>query len=284
MNGTIFEESICGIQINHACRDSRFRMDTRHMHDEYEIYYLVSGERYYFIGEQTYLIKAGGLALINRNEIHKTGQVKSAVHERILLSLSETPISDFTGYTDEFSLEDFFAAVNRGIQLSQKQSHLVEMRLREILDIACSKESGYKLMLLSKTTELLLFLQKLLLRDIPAKKTAPQSEKHKKVNEITIYLSQHFKEPISLNDAANKFFLNKSYLSRIFKEITGFTVTEYINTRRIQEARKKLTNTTHSITKISESVGYDSITYFERVFKNHCRMTPVEYRNSMASK
>ena len=78
--------------------------------------------------------------------------------------------------------------------------------------------------------------------------------------------------------------MNKCYLSRIFKEVTGFTVTGYLHARRIQKARTLLVQGSMNISEISEAAGYENLTYFERVFRKHTGMSPLEYRNSAHKK
>ena len=77
----------------------------------------------------------------------------------------------------------------------------------------------------------------------------------------------------------DRFYINKFYLSRIFKEVTSFTINDYLNVNRIKKAHRLLLETDDSITSIAEQLGYENITYFERVFKKYRNMTPLKYRN-----
>jgi len=60
--------------------------------------------------------------------------------------------------------------------------------------------------------------------------------------------------------------------------VTGFSVNEYRNLARVRKAKELLANSGYSITEISEILGFESITYFERVFKKHTDVTPLRYR------
>ena len=102
--------------------------------------------------------------------------------------------------------------------------------------------------------------------------------KHRKVDEVASYIIDHYDKALSLEIIAAHFYVNKCYLSRIFKEASGFTVNEYINMIRIRRARELLSNTSMSITEVSESVGYETITYFERVFHQYTQTSPSRYR------
>ena len=60
--------------------------------------------------------------------------------------------------------------------------------------------------------------------------------------------------------------------------MTGFTVNEYLTVQRIKRGRRLLETTDYSITQISEMPGFESVTYFERVFKKQMGQTPFKYR------
>ena len=74
-------------------------------------------------------------------------------------------------------------------------------------------------------------------------------------NAIVDYIKNHYKESITLKSVADKFYMNSSYLSRIFKKNTGFSFNEYVNYQRIFSAQDLLKNTTKQITDIAISVG-----------------------------
>ena len=72
--------------------------------------------------------------------------------------------------------------------------------------------------------------------------------------------------------------MSRAYLCRIFKEVTNFTVSEYVNLCRIAASREYLLNREMTMTEIANRLGFNSLTYFERVFKQLMSVTPGEYR------
>ncbi|MCD7871709.1 MAG: AraC family transcriptional regulator [Enterocloster clostridioformis] len=98
------------------------------------------------------------------------------------------------------------------------------------------------------------------------------------MDEAASYIIDHYDESLSLEMISDHFYADKCYLSRIFKEASGFTVNEYINMIRIRHARELLSSSSMSITEVSESVGYETITYFERVFNQYAQTSPSRYR------
>ena len=280
MRQTLFEESLDGITIDRVIRDYEYNMPTRHFHDEYEIYYLVEGERFYFIGQHTYHINKGSLVFINRNEIHKTGMGQSSYHDRILIELTEEPFASFFGQLGDLDLREFFKSHSGVMNIDPKEQPYVENLFLSIQSEIHRKLPGYRLNVRMKLAQLLIYADRYeeSHRAVPTK--ASSVARHRKVDEVADYIISHYSEPLSLEDLAGHFYVNKCYLSRIFKEVTGFTVNEYINVHRINKAQQLLTETGLSITDIAAECGYESLTYFEKVFKTYREISPLKYRSN----
>jgi YesN/AraC family two-component response regulator len=75
-----------------------------------------------------------------------------------------------------------------------------------------------------------------------------------------------------------KFYLNKFHISHVFKEITDFSVIEYVQQRRVIEAQKQLTYSQKKIIDICFDCGFNNIQHFHRVFKKITGVTPHKYR------
>ncbi|MDR6551044.1 AraC family transcriptional regulator [Paenibacillus qinlingensis] len=75
-------------------------------------------------------------------------------------------------------------------------------------------------------------------------------------------------------------YLSPSHISHLFHHETGGTLSEYLTTRRMHEASKLLKSTSLPIQEISKQIGYNSASYFTRVFKRHKGITPFHYRQA----
>lgn len=281
MRQTVFEETLDGITIDRVIRDYEYNMPTKHVHDEYEIYYLVKGERYYFIGQHTYHIHEGCLVFIDRNEIHKTGMAGGAgsYHDRILIEFREEPFRTFFQSLGDLNLREFFRNNSGVIELDVKAAHHVEGLLLSIQSEIHKKLPGYRMSVMSKLSSLLIYAMRYGAEHNAEPMPSSATAKHKKVDEVASFIVEHCAEPLSLESVAGSFFVNKCYLSRIFKEVTGFTVNEYINIHRISAAQKLLAESNMTITEIAGAVGYESLTYFEKVFRTYREVSPLKYRN-----
>jgi len=101
------------------------------------------------------------------------------------------------------------------------------------------------------------------------------------VRRIKDYVKEHLHGDTSLIKLSELVYLNPSYLSRLFKQITGQNISDYINNEKIARAKELLMNSNLKIYEIASAVGYDSVPYFTRFFKKALNMTPQEYRNSV---
>lgn len=263
--------------IEHVRRTEPFAR-TNHWHGTYEIYYQLSGQRAYFIKDRTFLISPGDLVFIGKHQVHKTSDVGLPGHERVVINFSDR----FIGGGQEHPLSHpamlaAFQSSSRVFSLKLPDQifvqNILQKMAKEIKERATGYETYVKLLLL----ELLLFSGRYSER---AETTAieHQSPVHKKISEIVRHINANYPEPMTLTGLSEQFYMSPYYLSRAFKEVTGFTFVEYVNTTRIREAQRLLKESNKKIIEIAELTGFENIAHFGRTFKKLARMTPLEYR------
>ncbi len=91
------------------------------------------------------------------------------------------------------------------------------------------------------------------------------------------YINLNFDNSLSLSIIAEKIDINPCHLSRQFKKETKMTITDFINERRIEEAKFLIEQNNNSITEIALMVGYENHNYFCKVFKRITSLTPMDY-------
>lgn len=97
-------------------------------------------------------------------------------------------------------------------------------------------------------------------------------------NKLIKFINQHYNEQIKLKDLSQMYYTNKNYACYLFKRNTGLTFSEYLNKIRMNQAKELLVTTSHTITEISEQVGYTDYFYFNKLFKKTHGITPSQYR------
>lgn len=279
MKQVVLKERIPGLMVEQVIHDEEFNMDSRHMHSEYEIYYLVEGERYYFVEGSMVLIKPGTLVFIEKEKIHKTNSVAGKpYYNRMLIELKQEWLEDFFRGLRVITMEQFFEGC-RIVKLDEKGQELAERTILAISKEARERKIGYEQMIRVRLSELFMYV-------IRSRQMIPEADKEgnllpakcSKVNEVAEYIQENCYKKISLQGLAEQFFVSRCYLSRIFKEVTSLTINEYLTAQRIKRGRRLLETTGYSITQVSEMSGFESVSYFEKVFKKQMGQTPLKYR------
>lgn len=255
-------------------------MKTNHYHDDYEIYYLLEGNRHFFIKDKVYDIKKGDLVFVEKNEIHKTFDAGAPFHQRILINFKKSYLNNILVEANNYDLLACFHGSTYILRLKPEEQKSVENLLSKMLaeyTYPINSSSIYLKIILS---EFLIYAERLF-ENSPSCQIETSNPIHKKISEIIIYINKNYVENLTLDFLSKHFFISTFYLSRTFKKITGLNLNQYVNTIRIKEARKLLLSTGLSITNISEEVGYDSITHFGRVFKSIAGVSPLKYRKTL---
>lgn len=92
------------------------------------------------------------------------------------------------------------------------------------------------------------------------------------------YINEHLDQPLSLEDVAQRIYLSPSYLSRLFKKNFKVNFIDYINLQKIALAEEKMMASPISINKLAKQLGFSQASYFTKIFKKKCGLTPSKYR------
>ena len=92
------------------------------------------------------------------------------------------------------------------------------------------------------------------------------------------YIEENLKEDLFRKTLAAQVYLSEDYISRIFMNAAGMSITSYIASRRMERARKYLEDTALPVSKIAMEVGYSNFSYFSKTFRDWTGVTPNEYR------
>ena len=240
-------------------------MDLHHFHNAYEMYYALSGKRYYFINDKTYQIKKGDLVLINEYTTHRAITTNNNSFSYILCNFKKTFLYDLAKIANG-DLYKCFTKNIHVIHLDKKSQSLVENILHTMVKEFQEKNTRYTDYIKTALVQLLLTIMRF---NPPQTEYTPKykNSTHRLIDESIGYINNNFFEEITLK-----------YFSKIFKESTGLTFIEYLNNVRIKEAQKLLATTKLSINEIGERAGFHSNTHFCRIFKKIAGTSPSAYR------
>ncbi len=128
------------------------------------------------------------------------------------------------------------------------------------------------------------FLIELVRKQEAVQDKAADGRIHAKILNVYEYLNTNYRENINLNELCFLYSTNKTTLCRQFKAAYGVSIIDYIHSLRIRDAKKLLRNGEYNITQIADMLGFSSVHYFSRLFKQTTRLSPSEYVKTIKAK
>ena len=244
-------------------------MSNLQTHGHYELYYLVCGERNYFIEDTVYHIEKGSVVIIPPMVLHRTVGEKEGNIVRVLLDIPK----DFTdNELLNCCMEEGKSLV---FNIPKKQRALFEKTLGDI-EREFEKNDKFSERLVRNYTEELLVMVARMTNEKNNMEFDVETEKV--ISKAAKYITENFEKNICLEDVATYVNMSKSYFCKFFKRKTGCGFTDYLTGVRINEGAKLLENTNLDVTEIALRCGYNDSAYFTAVFKKIKGVTPTTYR------
>lgn len=249
-----------------------------HIHDCYEIYYSISGGKQFLIDNKTYNISPGDVFFINQYESHHLTQIDQEEHERIVISIHPDFLKELStkntamDYCFNYRKEDF----SHRISLDKEQQQRFMYYIHKLTSI-----SGYAEDVLERAVfaEFMVNLNKTFnsTLDIVKEDTVTVDYQYdEQVKQILEYINQNIASPITIDQLATQFFLSKSYICRIFKQVTGTTINKYLTARRISIA-KSLLSEGMFVNEVYEQCGFRDYSNFLKAFTKAVGVSPKKY-------
>lgn len=285
MQDIFFNGRVAGLNVEERQTQEEVIMPQFTVHEYTELYFLLEGERYYFIEQNRFHVKPGMAVLISPEQLHKTSETEGkSGHRRFLLELDTDFLSSFFSLSDLSSTNDFHERYG-GITVFSEQDWKQVLLIIDMLKAEMANQST-----VSNNICKLLVAQLLLLYVRNHESTDTNMYKGKGslsnvhtsmyqiVQDVSLYLQENYAENLTLDKIANHFHISKSSLTVNFKTITGTTINEYVRICRVRKAKSLLLKTDLSITEIAAQTGFGNVTYFERVFRAFYEMSPLRFR------
>jgi len=239
-------------------------------HRFFEIAISLSGTFVMQISKEYFYMHENQLCIIGKNIPHRIGwclsSEKASVVLWITVSGSIIRIHTTTYNPDRTYYQSFGFDV----------TCLNDFLLHEILREMNTREKNYV-----KITSIHIasFLQ-LLLRRMNTVQSGKQSDwRNKIIEEVKLYINQHLHTKLNLNQISDTVSISPNYLSTLFKQITGQTLTEYIREVKLQRAGELLIETDEKISVIAEQLGFYDQFHFSRAYKRYTGLSPSNYRS-----
>ncbi|MDF2651442.1 MAG: transcriptional regulator, AraC family [Paenibacillus sp.] len=267
-------------RVNYVQRNGRSDSCDFHFHGNYELYYLLAGQRKYFIRDRIHLVQKGDMVFIPKHDLHRTRDA-GPYHERMLIYFDDAFLETIAGPGGQISphLLQPFRNSNPVFRLQKEERRFVDVLFYRILKEVEEKPVDYQLYLKALFIELLVYVSRCTEKYVEVEVHSPlDTPIQKKISEIANYIQENYEKSLTLAYLSKHFYISTYYLSRVFKEVSGFSFVEYLNNVRIIESQRLLRETDLPIFQISEQVGFVNTTNFGRVFKQVVHLSPLQYR------
>lgn len=261
---------------DYAVRSADINMQFQHFHTFYELCVVLCPRTTHFLEGKPYELHTFDIIGIRPNTLHRTQYPEGGPCKRLIVHFNLPKTSPVFG--DQYALLlDLF---HREVPIFRFNMELQQKIFRKFGDIFLLAQKTDPLRDLIIYQRFIEFLTLLFLNqdnNLYANKQE-LSATDEKIYDITAYIHTHYSQYLSLEQLAQQFCISSCYLSHQFKDVTGFTVTDYIQMTRVRNVQTLLVNSDIPITEVSLPCGFHSFSQFNRVFRKHVGMSPSEYR------
>lgn len=260
------------------------RFSLKHYHEYVELLYGLSecDIRVWAEGE-IYEIKEGDLCIINsgtahavRSEIAKSTYLVIKFEPGILYA-SEQSVFEFKYLFPFVEGSNDFRKVFRCDELAETE---IPALMEDIIREWTAKDYGYEIAVRASVIRASLYLMRKWHSEKSDLSVYENSDGVKYIKRAMEYAKNSFLTA-NANEAADICGLSYGYFSRLFKRIAGKSFTEYVNSIKINEAKKMLATENKSVTDVAMTLGFSSVSYFARQFKKETGIAPHKFKKEM---
>lgn len=248
-----------------------------HWHREFEINYIISGRASFRVNNTTYLSEKGDIMIVQPNALHSIYpyQNDSQVYETLVFDSDILEIDQLSRSTREYiePIKNNEMLLIPRITAADKGYAKIHRCVKDIFQYVNANNARDDIMIKSKLLELIY-----LMLEGGYAETADTYNVLSILKPALVYISDHFRDEIKIQELADTIHVSESYFMSLFHKHIGLSAMEYINQIRIKEACHLLRTTNHSVMEVALISGFRNISNFNRHFKRMTGVSPVEYR------
>ena len=239
-----------------------------HYHDFHKIIVFISGKVTYHIEGKAYHLKPRDILLVSQGAIHKPEINPSVPYERYIFWIRDTLSCQELNTCFQKANDRSFNLVRADSSLQERLKDL----LPEIEQTLQNKYFGDTVLRDALFTQFMIYINRIFLRtsSSPDKKTYSSDTQ---VEQLLKYINRNLSENLSIDQLANRFFFSKYHMMRKFKNETGYTIHNYITSKRLLMARS-LINQGMPVMKAAQASGFHDYTTFVRAYKKQFGKAP----------
>ena len=253
-----------------------------HSHTRYEVYYFHEGACTYLIGDRIYTLSPGDLILMNGMTLHCPKIDPNAPYVRSVIHFDPSSLQPFLDLPHAIPfLQPFHKFANYLLPLRGGEKEEAERLLAVMKRHGAEDGDVGRWRMQLAFVDLLVFIYHRCLQPLQEMPGLP-SEKERTVQRIVSYLEERYADDLHMDQLQADLHVSKFYLSRLFKQVTGVTIFDFVFRRRINQAKILfLLDPGISVTDVSLQTGFKHLAHFSRVFKSQVGVAPEQYRKQL---
>ena len=257
-------------------RSANINMQFQHFHTFYELCVVLCPHTTHFLEGKPYELQTFDIIGIAPNVLHRTQYPIGDPCKRLIIQFNLPKC--VPGLKNEY--QQLLQLFHQEVPIFRFEPELRSKIYRKLNDIYLlgQKTDPMRDLIVHQTFIELLTLLFLNQDQNQYADVSEMSATEKKIYDITSYIHTHHTEDLSLEYLAQKFFISSCYLSHQFKDVTGFTLTDYVQMTRVRNVQSLLVGTDIPITEAAARCGFTSFSQFNRVFQKHIGMSPSQFR------
>ena len=234
-----------------------------HNHAELEILLITKNGSLVTVSGVTYPVKKGDLVFVNPMEVHSVSGERYS-HKCICFDPSLIPDTQISA-----------ALKNESVRLTHV---ITEPYLNTLFEKAYAAHLEDKRFSALKITSYMSLMLAYLFENSFLQAPRPKNKNDMFCSAVLEYIALHYSEPLTSSNTAAALFYNQSYFCRAFKRNFAKSFSKYLNMYRVAVARMLLDSGDNSVTEVSQKCGFNTPSYFAKVFKNYVGVLPSEYK------
>lgn len=241
-----------------------------HYHDFHKIIVFVSGKVTYHIEGKAYQLKPQDILLVSQGAIHKPEIDPSIPYERYIFWIRDDLSSSELNTCFQKANDRSFNLIRLDSVLQEKLKGL----LPEIEHSLRDTQFGDSILSKALFAQFMVYINRIFLKS----STAPDQKSYSsdsQVEQLLKYINRNLSENLSIDHLAERFFFSKYHMMRKFKKETGYTIHNYIISKRLLHARSLIAQGT-PVMKAAMQSGFQDYTAFVRAYKKQFGTVPTQ--------
>ncbi len=243
-----------------------------HWHEFYEMSFILEGEGIHFLNGVSYPLKRGDIFLLTPADFHEITAYPNTNFELFNVI-----------FLDEWLSDEIRQLIFNEVQLhstvfTETDYAFIEAEFRLLWSEARLPKLGSRAVMQGALERIMITLTRACLGKAYQKESSLTLFPQPSIRKALIYMQHHFRENLTLEDVAKQAQFAPNYFSECFRNAVGTTFQNYLQELRIKFAKSLLSVSELSVTEICYASGFNTLSHFERVFKQRFGKSPSSYR------